>query len=548
MRLFFESFDLQMSEPAVRRPGAIRSIELACATFLVVYTAGALLAAPAMYSDSAWGFAVWQSMEQGAAFNFGVEPDPQNIATDIGRFQTWWTPGQYLIPGLLTHLGISLGHAIVVTTALFTALGLIGWRLVYRALEFSELVNVLSVAIIAGERFCTLPFGMYNGGEVLLFGASPYLILISLWAMRDAAWRAALLAPAFLLGFFLKSSALVLCLAMAAASVLASWRPPAKPSRRLAWLRWPASCLITGLLAYALFLSRGRSPMQPTFRIADHAVGNTLFATVSPMLGALSLDDALSWILAKPPQPAWPQWQVSLPVIGPLALLALAIYVSVYRSAGSSVYRRVLLSMIVVYVALFVVALFVGASISCEARHVRPASLVLLPGLVAMVANTKSSTLRWLGVALAVVVVGYGLASYVNRWQYLRRHDLVGKRGVTQLLLDRPALDWLHETDQRYPSRAVLFYLPAPGFALEVERGRAIVTLADFDSRETLAGREYHGRVEHLFVLLPEHFDSNGKSAAILKSFIDYRDWTATQVGAFQVYQPAAETRRDESR
>ena len=82
---------------------------------------------PGVFSDSAFGFLVLKSMEEGAGFNTGSMPDPENIAEDRQEFMTWWSPGQYLVPSFVTQLGLIFGRAIVLTVLLSTILGLWGW-------------------------------------------------------------------------------------------------------------------------------------------------------------------------------------------------------------------------------------------------------------------------------------------------------------------------------------------------------------------------------------------------------------------------------------
>jgi len=50
------------------------------------------------------GFFVLHSMLEGGSFNILKEPDPANIANDVGTFVTAFSPGQYLVPGgLIWH-------------------------------------------------------------------------------------------------------------------------------------------------------------------------------------------------------------------------------------------------------------------------------------------------------------------------------------------------------------------------------------------------------------------------------------------------------------
>ena len=69
--------------------------------------------------------------------NHWASPDPQDITKDISTFMSIWSPGQHVVPGVLEALGLSLGHAVIATVAVFSVIGLLGWWVLYRAFGFS---------------------------------------------------------------------------------------------------------------------------------------------------------------------------------------------------------------------------------------------------------------------------------------------------------------------------------------------------------------------------------------------------------------------------
>ena len=103
---------------------------------LLLYALVSIVVRPAMFSDSAFGFLVWDSMVRGAGFNQLVGPNPADIAHDTAEFLTTWSPGQYIFPGLLETLGLPLGVAIALVTTIFAAVGLAGWYALYRSFGF----------------------------------------------------------------------------------------------------------------------------------------------------------------------------------------------------------------------------------------------------------------------------------------------------------------------------------------------------------------------------------------------------------------------------
>ena len=95
---------------------------------VAVYAIVAFVVAPALYPDSAWGFVVSESMARGGPFNHIVEPALDDLSRDSSAFSGLWSPGQYMLPHALQLLGLKLGPALVIVTAVFTALGLVGWQ------------------------------------------------------------------------------------------------------------------------------------------------------------------------------------------------------------------------------------------------------------------------------------------------------------------------------------------------------------------------------------------------------------------------------------
>src|SRR5215207_11268029 len=107
-----------------------------CALLTIV----SLIVPPSMYSDSGWGLLAWRSLLQGAPFNVILSPDPDDIARDRADFLTWWSPGQYLVPGVLNLSGMSLGSAISLTVGLSLLVCLLGWIRFARFFELSPIV------------------------------------------------------------------------------------------------------------------------------------------------------------------------------------------------------------------------------------------------------------------------------------------------------------------------------------------------------------------------------------------------------------------------
>lgn len=104
---------------------------------MLAYTIVNAVVRPVIWSDSGWGLLAWD-LRHGLPWNHWASPDPQEIGRDISTFMSTWSPGQHVVPGVLQALGLSLGHAVIATHAIFSVAGLIGWFMLYRAFGFAR--------------------------------------------------------------------------------------------------------------------------------------------------------------------------------------------------------------------------------------------------------------------------------------------------------------------------------------------------------------------------------------------------------------------------
>jgi hypothetical protein len=181
-----------------------------------------LLVPPFIDYDSADGFLAWRGTLLGAA-NSVITPNPANIAQDKAEFLAYWSPGQYLIPGAISLMGVPLGIAMTLTVGLSMLACLIGWAMVVRAFTPRTSVTLLVTVLITSFRYSTHAFGTYHGGEILLQAATPWLLLTAYRVPEMNAIPAALLAAgAVCFAFLAKVSGLIVVAAALGAGGLVS--------------------------------------------------------------------------------------------------------------------------------------------------------------------------------------------------------------------------------------------------------------------------------------------------------------------------------------
>src|SRR5579875_1934058 len=105
----------------INRAGRERWLWAAVIFIIAIASVLCLLGAVSTFPDSGWGFLTWKNMQHGGAFNVLAQPDPDNISRDMHEFLTWWSPGQYLIPGgIAVFTGLKIGWGMAITSIIFT--------------------------------------------------------------------------------------------------------------------------------------------------------------------------------------------------------------------------------------------------------------------------------------------------------------------------------------------------------------------------------------------------------------------------------------------
>lgn len=493
---------------------------------------------PAMYSDSGWGFLGWDN-RHGLPFNYGARPDRADFATDEAAFLGWWSPGQHVLPGLVEMTGLDLGLSMVVVVALFSLLGLAGWFVLYCSFGFAATSAAIAVAVIACTRHVSVPFGIYNGGEVLLFGGAPWFLAL-IWRLREFRWTAVLpLVVATAVVTFLKLSgiALAACAIGAAAGSAGRWF--SRESLRRGFVAGVTIAAI-GVAFYFLWASRGESPAANDTMQAGGWLGVPRFVLLAVGMigsGSLSLGDLASYIALNPRAPLLASLLILYLAFLPFAV---AIFVFVWwrlRRSHADYLRFTALLAISVTFVLTAIAVR-GGAVEADERHFRIVSLVLFGGIVHSVMGWPGKWIRGGFAAIALVAAAYGISSFAARAASSMNRPL-GERGFRHLVADRAVLDFVRRVEVARPDRASTFiYVPSPEIALEVRHVRRFSNHADFQTVRELEDKKYRGKVPQLYVIVQKRLVAEGKAAAILRSFTDYPAdaWREADLGDFVVF------------
>src|SRR5437016_5507632 len=80
-----------------------------------------------------------------------VKPDPANLAHDTAAWVSWWTPGQYVWPGIFLAAGLNLAGSLVVSALLAAWIRSAGFFLLLRSFEFSPRAAALAALVEAAS-------------------------------------------------------------------------------------------------------------------------------------------------------------------------------------------------------------------------------------------------------------------------------------------------------------------------------------------------------------------------------------------------------------
>lgn len=504
------------------------------------YTTLSFIYPPSMVSDAARGFIVWKSMEEGALFNHYKSPFTEDISRDTTKFLAKWSPGQYLIPALFMKTGFNLGQSLTLTTALFSLIGILGYYFLYQNLGFDRRTSLLSCTIAASMTFFAFPFGVYNGGEILLFGVAPWIILLCLRNSDLIIWQLPVVVLIFLVGAFVKLSFVICAIAVLFSLFIFKYRSSSNivPST-IIWyvMRMLIIFFSFYVILYFTYTSKDRTAVNYSLEITSPA-GGLLFALAAPLYSPISLGDFINWFFMHPANPIIHSYDEILPILFIFATVAVFIYSRILLHPDRKLYNSVLFGFLTAYATIFGFFYVTGAPVGYGDRFFRIPGMLLIPGLIEMIGNIQTRFLKLLGYLAIFIACLSGVASFFVMKGMISKNNNVGAQGFTHFIISTEALSTLRYVDTNISQGNNLIYVTSPEIALEVKRNRVFSSHADYESLEELSKKKYRGSVDNLFLILQEKFLKNGKAEAILKSFSDYTytNWRSLNVESFVIY------------
>ena len=497
---------------------------------LTVFTAAGIVVKMVLGEDPGFGFSVWESMQNGGSFNTLLIPSPANIAQNQALFLTWWSPGQYLIPGFLSAIfHITLGTASLWTTLLFSMLGLWGWQKIYQQLGFENALVGICLFLIATSRLFTINFLNYTGGELLLFGGQPWTIWFYLKYQKKPIFLFFGLLALSLACFFFKTAHTIGLLALvgcAGLSFLEGWIIKRKFLNIAFWLALSAGLCAVCYLAIVQFgfLQFGLNPISST---------NQPFKMLWPSFEILTYPVTHWWSWSElyvqlAARVALPQWTFGVYygvlLVGFVAMVLITLQTR-YRQA-----RWVFVGFFLAYHLIFLFLYNKAAEISIEYRHTKVVAYLFLPILMSVVIQPKFwSKLAFVGIL--VLNTGYGLASFglkkAEIWQELATNS---QSGFALRHTTNEDLAFVHLVDK--PEN--ILYFTSSSLNVEATQARKIMGSIDFKFAKGcgFVADRYAGKAGNIYAFMQKEADG----PALESIFPAYRFRLLKQTQKFKIF------------
>ncbi|MFN8348220.1 MAG: hypothetical protein U0X91_24675 [Spirosomataceae bacterium] len=501
---------------------------------LTAFTIAGFGIALVLGEDPGFGLSVWNDMLHGSPFNTLSVPDSRNIADNSALFLTWWTPGQYIVPGVVSKgLGISLGTAGLWVTLLFSILGLWGWHKVYQQFGFDKTVIALSLFFMATSRLFTINFLNYTGGELLLFGSQPWTVWFYLKFRTQPLKLFGGLLVLSLLCFFLKSAytiglaALCGCAGLMFLQEFSKERKLFSPAFRSAAAVGLCMLCYLGLTQWG-FLQLGTSPITSTsqpFKIAWMS-----FETLTyPLTHWFSIAEVHSQLLVRAQLSAWEDGlYYLLMTAGFLGLLWITIQTK-YKEA-----QWVFIGFYIVYCGVFLLLYNKGADISIEYRHTKIVAYLFLPLLLAELRRPDTFR-KVVFAAMFVLNTGYGLGSFLLKKLEIRKESATGISGFALRHASADDLAFIHAVDRP----GTILYFTSGSLNVEAKNARKLVGSIDFRFAQSCGfiNERYEGKAGKLYAFVHDAYQVLPSNPSLEKQFPQYRFRLIKQTPKFKIYE-----------
>lgn len=325
-------------------------------------------------------------------------------------------------------------------------------------------------------------------------------------------------------GFFSKSSMLLVY----ASGLLCMWINLSPPQKDYAaWIKNAVAIGIPFVIAVVsiklFYLSKGENPTSGSEGGLRIIWETFTFPLASPLLAGFSVDDLTRGLVYHPDGPLFTP-VVTIIVLITLAVASVALIWAIIKYVP---YRPYVIAVVVFYAVFF---LFFGQAflrqlaISYEGRHFRIVGLLVVPGAVYLINQSKIYAKAAFGLVW-VFIAWQSFATLHREYWFNREEGIHGNIGITQQFVDQPTLNYLLQIDKQ--QRNATFVFISADLGLEIQNNRFItIEPIGADVGTNYDDYTFKGHAGPLYMLLPSEYEANGGAKFIMqKCFPGYKDF-----------------------
>lgn len=455
-----------------------------------------------------YGFLAYKGTLQTGRFNVMQLVNPEDISTIQNHFVAWWSPGQWMVPGLLhSLLGCRLGVASIVITVLFSLIGLCGFYRLYRYFGFSIPIIVTALLIIVLSDVFYTSYIIYQGGEILSFGVFPWFLLFVV-KLNKTGWKEMLLFSVFFLICFTAKITLVLYCSLVVCykifeEVILFFLRGCRLKKYISpaiWLSIPWLVICSGI--YFFYLQKG--PRITLIHQFSPQLSDILVPLSSPLSSLMSVQTIILRAQKMITETNSHQY-ISLFFYFVLSIVTvIAIYFILKQTHISKKYAGILIVLYGGVTLFFMTGYLFDTNIDKNVRHFKLLGFMFLPAFLSLLQNLKM--LR----VLTFLFLFYGVSDFVylkvkwseNRYlsvNYFYRNyydpDNIDKIGI-QTYKKLIALD--QSTPLQFGKQPVIFFYEGnPDIAIDIKHPGVFET-----DKLKLSSSKYFGNKATVFIVV----------------------------------------------
>lgn len=457
--------------------------------------------------DSLYGFLTYKGTLLTGQFNSVADVSPANINQVDATFVTWWSPGQWLVPGLFTYTtGMRPGVATILITILFSISGLAGYYKVFMLYRFSAAISSLALLLICLSDTFYYSFIVYQGGEILSFGIFPWFLLYVSKTQKVTAGSLVLLSLFFIACFIAKTTLLVYCSVVLLYKVIEPTLQELIRAKRFvfrpAQLYYVLPILFCTILIYTCFFNRNTEQVPSLVTRLKISPDDFLVPLSSPLSSILSLQTLIlntgRWFKG-----AGANVETVRSIISVLYLLLTVavgwIGYQILRNRSIAVdYKKLLLTVYGGVACFFIFAYSMNTNIDFSARHFKLLGYLFIPGLLMVLQQyLRPGYLTALtGIAGILLLAGFiflkqkwSAGNYIGDNYFYRNHAILKERDRLDEASYHALMDIQHRVLNQPADRNAVFFIEANSdVALEIPASCIMKTPI------TRSVKTYHGK------------------------------------------------------